>query len=273
MSSIGLVASIFRYPVKSMAGEKLESTIINKRGLLGDRAYALIDTATNKIVSAKNPKKWPNIFKYYAKYISEPTENFISGVQIEFPDKQTFLSTQNNIDEKLTNAFSRSVKLSSTVPQIVQLEEYFADIQEIKQHDSIVNANMAEGTFFDLGTIHLLTTATLKKFEELYGEGDFHINRFRPNIVVDLNSNHSGFIENEWVGKNIAIGDEVILKIKESCPRCVMTTLEQDDLPKDINILKTIIKHNNGNLGIYADVVRGGIIKNNDLIQILEDVK
>ncbi|MCF6339719.1 MAG: MOSC domain-containing protein [Sulfurimonas sp.] len=270
MNNIGSVVSLFRYPIKSMAGEKLESTIINKEGVLGDRSYALIDTTTNKIVSAKNPRKWPDIFKYYAKYINEPTESNITEVEITFPNNSTVKSTQEDINQVLSSAFNGTLKLISTIPKKVQLEECFADIEEINQHGNVTEVNMANGTFFDLGIIHLLTTSTIKKCEELYADGNFHINRFRPNIVVDLDSKELGFIENEWIGKNIAIGDEVILKIKEPSPRCIMTTLEQDNLPKDINILKTILKNNNGNLGIYADVVQGGRIKNNDVIKIIK---
>ncbi len=270
MNNIGSVVSLFRYPVKSMAGEKLESTIVNKKGVLGDRSYALIDTTTNKIVSAKNPRKWTNIFKYHAKYINEPTQNNITDVEITFPNNSIVKSTQENINQVLSSAFNGKLKLISTVPAKVELEEYFADIEEVEQHDSVSDAHMAKGTFFDLGTIHLLTTSTIKKFEEIYSDGDFNINRFRPNIVVDLDSKEVGFVENKWVGKKISIGNEVILKIKEPCPRCVMTTLEQDNLPKDINILKAILKNNNGNLGIYADVIQGGNIKNNDLIKIIE---
>jgi uncharacterized protein YcbX len=76
--------------------------------------------------------------------------------------------------------------------------------------------------------------------------------------------------ENEWIGKRITIGNEVVLEIKRACPRCVMTTLEQKDLPKDINILKTILRKNNGDLGVYADIVCEGTIFNNDIIKIIE---
>jgi uncharacterized protein YcbX len=270
MNNIGSVVSLFRYPVKSMAGEQIKSTVITKKGLLGDRSYALIDSTTNKIISAKNPRKWKNIFKYYAKYIKEPTLNTVADVEITFPNKLRVQSTQEDIDQILSAAFDSKIQLTSIVPKKVQLEECFADIEEIKQKGSVTDANMANGTFFDLGTIHILTTSTIRKLGELYDDGDFHINRFRPNIVIDLNSKEIGFIENDWLGKKISIGKEVILKIKEHCPRCVMTTLEQDNLAKDINILKTIIKKNKGNLGIYADVVQGGTIKDDDLIKMLE---
>jgi len=95
------------------------------------------------------------------------------------------------------------------------------------------------------------------------------VNRFRPNILIDLDSDKIGFIENNWVGKSISIGNEVVLKIKEPCPRCVMTTLAQENLDKDTNILKTAIKYNNGNIGVYADVINSGTINNHDIIKIM----
>lgn len=270
MDKIGSVVSLFRYPVKSMGGEEIKTSFITKKGLLGDRAYALIDSKTKKIISAKNPKKWKNIFMYHSKYINEPSENNISEVEITFPNNLSVKSSYEDIDQVLSSAFDNKIQLTSTVPKKVQLEECFADIEELQNQGSITDANMASGTFFDLGTIHLLTTSTIKKLEELYCDGDFHINRFRPNIVIDLNSKEIGFIENDWVGKNISIGNEVILKITQTCPRCVMTTLAQDNLVKDISILKTIIKNNKGNLGIYADVLKVGRIKNGDIIKIIE---
>ncbi|PHS30359.1 MAG: MOSC domain-containing protein [Sulfurovum sp.] len=269
MKKIGSVTKLIRYPIKSMQGEEINTSIITKKGLLGDRAYALIDTKTNKIVSAKNPKKWSNIFKYNSKFITEPSQKNMTDVQIIFPNNSIISSSEKNIDALLSSSFNRNVKLTSTVPREVQLEEYYADIQEMEQPNAVEDATMVNGTFFDLGTIHLLTSSTIAKLKELYPEGDFNINRFRPNIFIDLDVTTIEFIENDWVGKEIAIGNEVILKVKQPCPRCVMTTLEQKNIVKDTNILKTAIKNNNGNIGVYADVVRTGTINNNDIIQII----
>ena len=270
MQKIGSVTTLLRYPVKSMQGETLGSTIITQKGLLGDRSFALINTKTNKIVSAKNPRKYANIFDFSAKFLEEPSTSKIPEVQITLPNKTTVSSSHKNINETVSSALNADVKLSTTVPQKVQLEEYVADIDEIKQHNSVIDADMPDGTFFDLGTIHILTTSTINKLKELYSEGDFSINRFRPNIVVSLDINKIGFVENYWVGKKIAIGGEVVLKIKEATPRCVMTTLEQKGLTKDINILKTAIKNNNGNIGVYADVIKTGTISTNDTISFIE---
>ena len=74
-SATYLLASAWRYPVKSMIGEELNSAVIGDNGILGDRAYALLDIETNKIVSAKNPKKWPELFSFHARYIEPPRSN------------------------------------------------------------------------------------------------------------------------------------------------------------------------------------------------------
>lgn len=262
MKKIGKVSSLLRYPVKSMQGENLKQTIITEKGLLGDRSYALIDIKSKKIISAKNPRKWPNIFKYSSSFLEEPTLNKIPNIEIKLPDKSVLSSSQNDINEILSKNFNSDIRLSSNVPNDAKLEGLF--------DDSILDVIMPKGTFFDIGMIHLLTTSTISKLEELYKEGNFNINRFRPNIIIQLDSKEKGFIENNWVGKKVYIGEEVILKIKQSTSRCVMTTLEQENLPKDINILKTIKKSNDGKVGIYADVINTGIIKIDDSILIEE---
>lgn len=82
MKKIGKVSSLLRYPVKSMQGENLKQTIITEKGLLGERSYALIDIKSKKIISAKNPRKWPNIFKYSSSFLEEPTLNKIPNIEI-----------------------------------------------------------------------------------------------------------------------------------------------------------------------------------------------
>ena len=116
--------------------------------------------------------------------------------------------------------------------------------------------------------MHILTTATLGRLSELYPQGRFDARRFRPNIVVQANTDQTGFIENEWVGHTLVIGHEVRLHIIRPTPRCVMTTLPQEDLPADFGILRTVAKHNNANVGVYARVIQGGTVNCNDAIRI-----
>jgi uncharacterized protein YcbX len=130
--------------------------------------------------------------------------------------------------------------------------------------DTVTEWELPAGTFFDLAVVHLLTTATIERLRALYPEGRFEVRRFRPNIVVATGSDQQGFVENDWIGRTLAIGDEVRLRITGPCPRCVMITLPQGDLPKDAGILRTAAQNNQATVGVYADVVKGGTIRRGD---------
>jgi len=104
--------------------------------------------------------------------------------------------------------------------------------------------------------------------QSLYPDGSFVAERFRPNLVVVPASSKTGFVENSWVGRTIAIGEQVRLLITANTGRCVMTTLAQGDLPKDIGILRTAVEANQANVGVYASVTRGGVIRRSDVVAI-----
>jgi uncharacterized protein YcbX len=86
--------------------------------------------------------------------------------------------------------------------------------------------------------------------------------------VVKTGSGENGFAENAWIGQTLAIGEEVRLRITGPCPRCVMTTLPQGDLPRDVGVLRTAVAHNEGNVGVYGEVVRGGRIRRGDPVRV-----
>jgi len=270
MKQIGTVKSLTRYPVKSMLGEEIDTSYVTHKGLLGDRAYALIDTTSGKIISAKNPKKWGSLFFHSAKYSTEPSLKQVGTVQIHFSDSKTIESSNHEMDAVLSSYLGQDVTLTSLVPPKVQLEEHFAQIEEVQQDNGFIDADMANGTFFDLGMIHLLSTATLTHLNKTYPQSDFNVRRFRPNILIQLDDKGTPFVENGWIGKQIAIGDEVILQIKQATPRCIMTTLAQEKIPKDLNILKTLIHDNHGNIGVYAEIIQEGTFHANDPIYLIE---
>jgi len=116
--------------------------------------------------------------------------------------------------------------------------------------------------------VHLLTTATIDRLRELYPQGRFEVRRFRPNIVVQPAAGEKGFAENDWVGHTLAIGSAVRLNVTGPCGRCVMTTLAQGDLPRDPGILRTAAQHNHVNVGAYAAVARGGMIRRGDPVRL-----
>ena len=268
----GSVASLWRYPVKSMQGEELTATEVTERGLLGDRAYALIDSVDGKAATAKQPKKWPTLFGFRATFIDPPRPDASAPpVRITLPDGTTATSQQADLNELLSKALSRTVKLNAAgrgQAGTVNAEEYWPDMEGLDFRDTVTDFTLPAGTFFDCATVHLLTTATLDRLRQLYPQGRFEIPRFRPNIVVAPASAEMDFVENAWIGRTLAIGDSVRLSITGPCGRCVMTTLAQGDLPADPGILRTAAQHNKVNVGIYATVERGGSIRRGDAVRV-----
>jgi len=268
-TEVGSVVSLWHYPVKSMMGEELNATEVTERGLLGDRAYALVDSSDGKAATAKNPRKWPRLFDFRATFL-EPARAAakVPPVRIALPDGTTVTSDQSDLNQILSKALNREVTFRVAQPGAVNAEEYWPDMAGLDHRDTVTDFTLPEGTFFDCATVHLLTTATLDRLRELYPPGRFEVRRFRPNIVVQLASGEKGFAENAWVGHTLAIGDDVRLSITGPCARCVMTTLAQGDLSNDPGILRTAAQHNQVNVGVYAAVVRGGTIRRGDPVRI-----
>jgi uncharacterized protein YcbX len=268
-TEVGSVVSLWQYPVKSMMGEELNATEVTEHGLLGDRAYALVDSSDGKVATAKNPRKWPRLFDFRATFI-EPARAAakIPPVRIALPDGTTVTSDQGDLNQMLSKALNREVTLRATRGGAVNAEEYWPDMDGLDHRDTVTDFTLPEGTFFDCAMVHLLTTATLDRLRELYPQGRFEVRRFRPNIVVQLASDEKGFAENAWVGHTLAIGTAVRLNITGPCGRCVMTTLAQGDLSKDPGILRTAAQHNQVNVGVYAAVARSGSIRRGDPARI-----
>ena len=270
-NEVGSVAALHRYPIKSMMGEELNSSMVGPKGLVGDRLFAVSDPATGKIASAKNPSKWPSLFAFRATYtapLDRPGQ--IPAVQITLPDGATVMSKDTDVEEVLSTALGKPVRFMSTAPASGTLEEYWPDIEGLPKRDEVTDEAMPSETFFDLAIVHILTTATLDELRKLYPEGRAEARRFRPNIVIATDPTITGFAEENWIDKVLSIGDEVKFKITGPCPRCVMTTLAQGDLPKDAGILKTALKYNQAHVGIYASVLQGGTIRRGDVAR-LED--
>ena len=265
----GVLATLHRYPVKSMMGEEVNSAFITERGLFGDRSYALRDAETGKVVSAKNPKKWPNMFRFRASYTS-PTasDSALPPVSVMLPDGGVAVSSSSDFAPAVSAALGRQVTLLAAPPQNPQLEEYWPDMEELSNRDVVTEEAMPPGTFFDLAILHVLTTGTLDRFRELNPCSRFEPRRFRPNLIIDT-GDRKGFVENDWIGKEISIGPQVRIQVTGPCPRCVMTTLAQSDLPKDPEILRTAAKYNEVHVGVYASVVKTGTVKIGDAVTVL----
>ncbi len=266
-TQVGSIASLWRYPVKSMLGEALTASEVTAHGLLGDRAYALLDTQTGRVASAKNPKKWAKLLDFTAAFAESPEPaGPLPSVKIDLPDGNAISSDDADASEILSTLLERSVELRSAVPEAASLDQYWPPVEGTAQQDAVTQLFLPPGTFFDSCSIHAITTATLSRLQALYPEGQFDPCRFRPNMLIEPTAGESTFLENDWVGGVLAIGDAVRLSIDTACPRCVVTTLPQAGLPSDLNILRTAARHNDVIAGIRTSVLQGGTIRCNDPI-------
>jgi uncharacterized protein YcbX len=192
----------------------------------------------------------------------------VPPVRVTLPDGGFAVSSSPDFAPTISATLGRPVTLLAIPPQNAELEEYWPDMEELANRDVVTDEAMPPGTFFDLAVLHVLTTSTLDQLRELNPSSRFEPRRFRPNLIIDT-SGQKGFVENEWIGKTLAIGPEVRIHVTGPCPRCVMTTLPQGDLPKDPAILKTAARHNEARVGIYASVVQTGTIHIGDTLTVL----
>src|SRR5262245_38564795 len=263
------LVQLWRYPVKSMAGETIAVAQVDPgRGIAGDRAFAVIDAETGNVASAKHPRKWSKLLGCKATTVD-------GQVRIELPDGTRLDPSAGDAEQRLSAVLGRPLRVSSTPPRQASYEEYNAADDSTKAGPLSVGAGT--GTFFDFAPIHLVTTSTLARLQELLPESRVDRARFRPNLVIDT-GDAAGFVENAWNGHLLAVGSEVQLCVVFTCPRCVMTTLAQHGLPADPAILRAAADHNKQwfpllgkklpTVGMYATVVRGGTIRTSDAVRL-----
>ena len=293
-SAAGTVTGIWRFPVKSMRGERLQQADLTERGFLGDRAFALLDKQTGRIVSAKSVRRFPNMLACQAVFVEPPRLGHeLPPVRITLFDGTTFTSDAGNADRLLSASFKHEVSLVRAAPPDFTIDQYHPDVENSDpsgHRDTVVPQKLGsalfaelgapspvpEGALFDVFPVSLLTTSTLAQMNLRQPQSRFDERRFRMNVIIGAAA--PGFPENEWVGHEVRIGATTRVQVTMPDPRCVMTTLAQEDLPADTGILKALVAHNrlplaDGSLspcaGAYAAVAAPGAIRTGDRVQLL----
>jgi uncharacterized protein YcbX len=287
------VAELWRYPVKSMGGERVDASDVSDIGFTGDRAYAVVDPATNKVGSAKHPRLWGSLLQCRARYLDAPAAGAaLPPVAITLPDGQETGSEDPHVDERLSGMFGRPVQLTTVTPEGNGYLAVWPEMEGVMPDDvrqqSTVEGEEAEGTltglslalaapgtFFDVAALHVLTTETLARLGELEPRSRFAVERYRPNIVID--GAGAPFAENDWTGADLKFGDVLTASVLLPTMRCIMTTLPQGELPKDNEVLRTLTRANRIEIpglgtwscvGAYAAVTSAGRVKLGDEVSI-----
>ena len=286
MEKIGTVRELWRYPVKSMAGERIARCEVATFGVAGDRGWALRDEKAGEVRGAK---KLGGLMRCRAVYLEEPTAGRIPHVEITLPGNERVCTTDaQSVNRKLSEFLGRPVTIWPLQPpenrdfyrrgapdnpdMDQELREIFGRIGDEPLPDlsgvppEIFEFTSPLGTYFDVFTLHTLTTASLEELGRRNPASAIDVRRFRPNIVVETRRDLVGFVEAGWVGRTLVIGD-VRIKLEIPCMRCVMPTLEQEGLPKDPSVLRTIVRDAGQNFGSYATAPRGGrVAVGNDVL-------
>ncbi|MFD7165319.1 MOSC domain-containing protein [Streptomyces violascens] len=278
---MGTVTALRRYPVKSMLGETGAEMRVTRRGVYGDRAFAVLD-ASGAVGSIKHPRKWGKLLSCRSRWDG-------TGVlQVELPDGTTLHAGDAELDERLSELLGRQVTLSDSPPHEGTLERavpaYEGGVPDVVREQAYVDATgasvtagrIAAGSFFDFGKVHLVTTATLDRLRSAYPAGDFDARRFRPNVVVAV-PREPGFPEDAWEGRTLRVG-EVLFRVMVPTPRCVVPALAHDELPADPGITRTVAGEHRvpvltlGRLacvGVYLDVLEPGTIRVGDPLTLV----
>lgn len=283
--NVGTVKEVWRYPVKSMGGELLKETEIDKGGVIGDRSWAVRDETSNELT---NVRKTPLLLQCVAAYNVMPEAGQrgtdIPHVDITLPTGETIKSSDTDKNDDLSEFLQKDVSLWPLQPKSnwkfyllktmnteASLKKQFNTKQSLPNLASISWTKLLEltvfatplGRFYDMYPLHIITSNSIDKLASLYPEGDIQARRFRPNFYIESKDKTNDLAEFDWVGGKLFIG-ETILQCDSRTVRCSMPAQPQQGLDKDVKILRALEQHTERHLGVNASVIKAGIIKHGD---------
>lgn len=281
---IGVVGSIWRYPVKGMAGESLQSCELDTDGLKGDRIWAVQDVRRQEIQSCKFR---PQLLRCRARYRDDRDS---ASVEITFPDGRQLRCDDPRASASISALIGHDGLLQPLRPATdsdfyrrykpdnhTWLEELKATFEREQGEPLPDLDNLPQrmqdfvsppGTFFLVSPLHIVTTASLNYMKQRNPQSDWHIERFRPNLVIDTLPEVAGLAEQDWVGKTLELG-ELVIECNEPAPRCGAVTRRQGGFGADTSLLRSIVRHADQNLGIYGNVLRAGLIQTGDEVRLV----
>ena len=282
--SVGRITQIWRYPVKSMAGEKLDGASVAANGIPGDRAWAVRDEVRGGIRGAK---KIPGLMGCAARYTTAPSAAHVPAPELTLPGGETLRADARDANERVSAAVGTRVTLWPLRPAS-DLDHYRRGAPDTPDVAAELRAMFGRepdeplpdlsvfppdlfayesppGTYFDAFPLLLLSEASLRALEQLAPRSRVDVRRFRPNLLIETPD--AGFPEVGWAGKRLRVG-EAVLEVAVACPRCVMITHGFDDLPKDPGVMRSLVREAGGVLGVYAGVAEPGRVRLGDPVAL-----
>lgn len=288
------VSQLWRFPVKSMGGDRVDQVRVDRRGVHADRLWAVRDLENDVTASAR---RLPKLLGCSAAYVDEPGADAGPGnapeVTITFPDGARCSSSDTAVHQRLSELVGREVRLTALPPpddtsrQRLSWRQSMANFSPAtarrdlglseseplpdttvfttKQILTLARFSTPPGTFVDIGPVHLLSSTSLAALSA--GHESYDVRRFRPNVLVDVGQPDSDFPESAWVGGEVRIGS-VAMRVTAKTIRCVVPTRPQPGLDLDRDLTRRLVDRADRLLGVYADVSRSGVLRVGDVVSI-----
>ncbi|RNM11504.1 MOSC domain-containing protein [Nocardioides pocheonensis] len=244
------VVGLWRYPVKSLQGETVDTARVETDGIAGDRIWGIRDQRTGRILTAR---RRPELLAAAASYDDgdQPV--------ITLPDGSTLVGPSARTDRELSRWLASPVSLVSSSGRAGRAE-FFADATD--DTSPAIEWTMPLGRYVDASPILIVTTASLRTGAAHHPRGTWDVRRFRPNVLIDVDGD--GWLEDSWVGHHVEVGS-VTLRPLQPCVRCTMVTRPQPGLEADVEMFRTLARHHGGLFGVWSDVVAPGRLSVGDL--------
>jgi len=251
------VKSLWRYPVKGMAGETVNTIKINNDGIYGDRVMAVQDVERQEIQSCKFR---PELLQCRAKF--KKTDDVSQGIEIKFPDGEIISANEVITSQKISELLGHESTLQALRPSneknfyrrfkedegtwLKELKATFErepgeplpDLDNLPEDAQAFVSQL--GTFFLVSSFHVVTTASVDYLRRLNSSADWNIERFRPNLVIETLPELEGLVEQRWLSQSLKFGD-VTIQNTEAAPRCGAVIRKQQGFEQDTSILRTIV--------------------------------
>ena len=250
MSAVGTVAELWRFPVKSFQGERVDEVELDDHGVQGDRDWALVDVASGRLLSAKR----------HARLFSAAAATRDGEVVITLPEGPAFAATSPRASARLSAWLGWPVELRH-VDDHVKLA-YEMTFDPPNDDAEYVTVPAPRGSFLDLAGVHLVSRASLAHAGATFPTLDWDVRRFRPNVVVDVEGagpDGAAFVEDGWVGTEVGLGGARV-RIDQPTVRCAMPLRAQPGLARQPRLYDALEAVHRNHLGVYATVAGGGVV-------------
>ena len=286
---VGFVRELWRYPVKSMRGERIDRADVQARyGIPGDRGWALREESVQEIRGAK---QIPALLQCAASYLVEPVGEDTPAVEITLPDGTSVCSDDPTVHATLSATLERTMTLWPRV-RAEAIEHYRRrqpiDEAEMRRQYGLLGdeplpdmtsspperkAHFRQfvsplGTYFDAYELHLVTSTAIDVLRRRLPDAGVDVRRFRPNVVIDTGDAPDDYPEFSWVGRRVRIGS-LVIEVVRRMQRCAMIVHPQADLARDRTVLRTLVRETGHTFGVAANVLEPGSVAVGDAVELL----